>query len=77
MVTGQLATGALPAGAKTITDAHRLVLNDRIDALVAAFFLVSVIVILVASAYEWFKVLSGRKVARSTEVPFESASRAA
>jgi len=77
MVTGQLATGALPAGAKTIADAHRLVLNDRIDALVAAFFLVSVIVILVASAYEWFKVLSGRKVARSTEVPFESASRAA
>jgi hypothetical protein len=49
-----------------------LIVNDRIDAAVAAFFLLSVIVILVASAHEWFTVLSGRKVARSTEIPFET-----
>jgi hypothetical protein len=47
-----------------------MIINDRIDAAVAAFFLTSVIVILVASAHEWFEVLSGRKVARSSEVPF-------
>jgi len=58
-------------------DAGRLILNDRIDAAVAAFFLLSVIVILVASAHEWFIVLSGRKAANSTEIPFETATRAA
>jgi len=72
-----LAHGALPAGAQSIGDASRMILNDRIDAAVAAFFLLSVVVVLVASAHEWFTVLSGRKVAKSTEIPFEIAPRAA
>jgi carbon starvation protein len=72
-----LATGALPAGVQTLAEARRLILNDRIDAAVAAFFLISVMVIIVASAYEWFSVLSGRTITRSTEVPFERDSRAA
>jgi carbon starvation protein len=72
-----LVTGGLPAGVQTLADAHRLILNDRIDAAVAAFFLISVVVILVASAHEWFSVLSGRKAAKSSEVPFEPATRAA
>jgi len=72
-----LARGALPAGAQSIGDASRMILNDRIDAAVAAFFLLSVVVVLVASAHEWFTVLSGRKVAKSTEIPFETAPRAA
>jgi carbon starvation protein len=74
LVEGVLATGALPAGVQTIADARRLILNDHIDAAVAAFFLISVVVILIASAYEWFTVLSGRKIARSTEIPFEEAA---
>jgi len=36
-----------------------------------------VIVILVASMHEWFTIISGRKLARSTEIPFEEATRAA
>jgi carbon starvation protein len=72
-----LASGALPAGTHSIADASRLILNDRIDAAVAAFFLLSVIVILVASAHEWFVVLTGRKPARSTEIPFEGITQAA
>jgi len=72
-----LARGALPAGAQSIGDASRMILNDRIDAAVAGFFLLSVVVVLVASAHEWFTVLSGRKVAKSTEIPFETAPRAA
>ncbi|HEY3746590.1 MAG TPA: carbon starvation CstA family protein [Gemmatimonadaceae bacterium] len=72
-----LATGALPAGVQTLGEAGRLILNDRIDAAVAAFFLISVIVIIAASAYEWFSVLSGRTVSRSTEVPFARDTRAA
>jgi carbon starvation protein len=77
MVAERLAAGALPAGVQTLADAKRLILNDQIDALVAGFFLLSVLVILVASALEWFTVLTGRKAARSTEVPFEPVTRAA
>jgi len=77
MLSDQLATGALPAGVQTLVDAKRLVLNDHIDAGVAGFFLISVVVILIASAHEWFSVLSGRKPATSSEIPFEPATRAA
>ena len=77
MVAKGLAIGALPPGVQTLADARRLILNDRIDTAVAAFFLLSVIVILVASAHEWFTVLSGRKAAVTSEIPFEPANRAA
>jgi len=77
MVGDRLATGGLPAGVQTLAEAKRLILNDHIDAAVAAFFLISVIVILVASAHEWFTVLSGRKAAVTSEIPFEPANRAA
>ena len=77
MMAERVATGVPPAGVQSLADARRLILNDRIDALVAAFFLLSVIVIIIASAHEWFVVLTGRKAARSTEVPFEEATRAA
>jgi carbon starvation protein len=77
MLGDKLATGALPNGVQTLAEAKRLILNDHIDAAVAAFFLISVVVILLASAYEWFTVLSGRKVAETSEVPFEAANRAA
>jgi carbon starvation protein len=70
MIAGTLAQNALPPGAQSAADAARLMRNDRIDAAVAAFFLLSVIVIIVASALEWFAVLSGRKVARTTETEF-------
>src|SRR5450830_1619346 len=72
-----LAIGALPNGVQTLADAKRLILNDHIDAAVAAFFLISVVVILVASAHEWFMVLSGRKAAKTSETPFEAANLAA
>jgi len=73
----RLAIGALPDGVQTLADAKRLILNDHIDAAVAAFFLISVVVILVASAHEWFMVLSGRKAAKTSETPFEAANLAA
>jgi carbon starvation protein len=77
VVSGTLARGALPAAAQSINDARRLVINDYIDAAVAAFFLISVVVVVIASAYEWFGVLSGRVAPRTTEVPFERTPRAA
>jgi carbon starvation protein len=73
-----LAAGTLPPGAKTVAAAERMILNDRIDAAVAAFFLLAVLVILADSVREWVAVLGGRKPARSSEVPatFEPAALA-
>jgi carbon starvation protein len=77
VVSAQIASGALPPAVQTIGDARRLIVNDYIDAAVAAFFLISVVVILVASAHEWFVCVTGRKQARTTEIPFEPTTRAA
>jgi len=65
------ASGVLPAGVASTAAAARMAFNDRLDTAVAAFFLLSVLVILADSAREWLAVLAGRKPARSTEVPFE------
>jgi carbon starvation protein len=70
MISGQLEQGALPTGVASVGDANRIIFNDRVDAAVATFFLIAVVVILTASAHEWFVVLSGRKKAVSTEIPF-------
>jgi carbon starvation protein len=64
--------GRLPAGVKSAGDVARMAFNDYLDAAVAAFFMVAVIVILADSIREWTLVLRGRKPARSTEVPFEA-----
>jgi len=69
----QVASGTLPATIGTAANAAKLMFNDRLDAAVAAFFMISVIVVIVASAREWMAVVWGRKVAISTEIPYEPA----
>ncbi|MCA0377266.1 MAG: carbon starvation protein A [Gemmatimonadetes bacterium] len=70
LIEGQIAAGTLPANIKSLEAAQRMIFNDRLDAGVAAFFLVSVIVILGASINEWLKVTSGRKAADTSESPY-------
>ena len=65
-------SGALPAGVKSVADAARMAFNDYLDAAVAAFFMIAVVVILADSIREWAAVLRGRKPATSSEVPFEA-----
>ena len=77
MVTDKLAAGGLPPGAKTAADAARMIFNDRVDAAVAAFFMISVVVILANSIPLWIAVIRGRKPAISTEVPFTRRAAAA
>ena len=48
-----ISSGALPAGVPSIDTATRLMWNDRFDAGVTAFFLVSVIAIIAASLHRW------------------------
>jgi carbon starvation protein len=52
-------------------DPGRLIFHDRVDAAVAAVFVIAVIVILLESARVWILVLRGDRPATSTEVPFE------
>jgi carbon starvation protein len=73
LVQDQIASGTLPAMIKTVSDAHRMIFNDYLDAAVAAFFMVSVVVILADSLREWYAVLGGRKPVISSEVPFDGA----
>src|SRR5712671_5189790 len=48
----------------------RLIFNDRLDAAVAGALVVLVAVVLIESALEWARVLSGRKPAEVRETPF-------
>ena len=66
-----LASGVLPPGAASVEVARRMIFNDRLDAGVALFFMIAVVVIITASMREWLAVVGGRKPAVSTEVPFE------
>jgi carbon starvation protein len=74
---GAVAAGTLPPGVKDAATAARMAFNARLDAAVAAFFMLSVVVILGESLREWLRVLAGRKPARTTEVPFEPRTAAA
>ncbi|MEP7002808.1 MAG: carbon starvation CstA family protein, partial [bacterium] len=69
-LTDAQSSGVLPAGVKSAADLGRMISNDYLDAAVAAFFLIAVIVILADSTRAWLSVLQGRSTIRSTEVPF-------
>ena len=66
-IEGLVASGALPAAIKSVSDAQRMIFNDYLDAVVAGFFMVSVIVILADSMREWWAVIGGRKPVVSDE----------
>ncbi len=70
LIEGQIAAVTLPANIKTLEAAQRMIFNDRLDAAVAAFFLVSVVVILTASIIEWVKVMTGSQAPVSSETPY-------
>jgi carbon starvation protein len=70
LLTDQIAAGTLPASIKTAEAAQRMIFNDRLDAAVAAFFLISVVVIIADSARVWLGVTSGKREARNSEVPY-------
>jgi carbon starvation protein len=77
VLSDQLAAGELPAGAASVGAARQMIFNDRLDAAVAAVFMTCVVVVIIASLREWWLVLSRRKAAVSTEVPFDERSLAA
>ena len=63
--------GKLPAGVASTTDLGRMIANDYLDAAVAAFFLLAVIVVIADSAREWHAVLVRGTATRSTETAWD------
>jgi carbon starvation protein len=51
-------------------NAARMIFNDRLDAALALFFMAIVMVVIAASAKEWYQVMAGRKVAQVNEAPY-------
>ena len=70
-------TGTLPPGVKSVTDLGRMIFNDYLDAAVAGFFLVLVVIVIADSARIWLGLLRSGAAGRSTEVPFEPGAMAA
>ena len=68
---GFLAHARSLASSPATGNAGRLIFNDRLDAAVAAFFMLAVVVIIAESTRQWILVLRGDRPAASTEVPFE------
>ena len=65
-----LSRGELPPGVKSLDAARHMMFNDRLDAVVAGFFMSCVIVVLIESVRTWIGILSGRNIQPGTEVPF-------
>jgi carbon starvation protein len=51
-------------------NAARMIFNDRLDAVIALFFMTIVAVVIAASMREWLLVISQRKAPAVTEAPF-------
>jgi carbon starvation protein len=63
--------GNLPANVASVEAAQTLIFQARLNAGVALFFMIAVVVVIAASLKEWIAVISGRKPAVSSEVPYE------
>ena len=64
-VRDQMASGAVDPAIGA-----RMIFNDRLDAVVAATFMIITVILVVASAREWIAVLRGRKPAVTKEAAF-------
>jgi len=64
-IAGQIAAGTMDA-----TRGARLIFNDRLDAVVAGFFLATTVALVIASVREWLAVVRGRKPATVRETPY-------
>ena len=54
----------------TAPNAARMIFNDRLDAGLALFFMAIVVVIILASAREWYQIAAKKKAPKVNEAPF-------
>nr|MBO2469717.1 carbon starvation protein A [Bacillota bacterium] len=70
MIKESLAAGQLPAPAKTVEEAHKMLMNDYIDAAVTAVFIVIVIALLLAAIRLWMNIWTGKTKPELHEAPY-------
>jgi carbon starvation protein len=51
-------------------NAARMIFNDRIDAALALFYMAVVVVVILASAREWYQIAARKKTPKVNEAPF-------
>jgi carbon starvation protein len=51
-------------------NAARMIFNDRLDAALALFFMTIVVVVILASAREWYQIAARKKTPKVNEAPF-------
>jgi carbon starvation protein len=61
----------------TAPTAARMIFNDRLDAALALFFMAVVLIVILASAREWWMVLAGKKTPLVHEAPYVQSQLAA
>jgi carbon starvation protein len=71
LMDAAIAAGTPVPGFASAVAVARAAFNDRLDAAVAAIFLLSVVVILWESIREWIRVLRGTSQRVSTEIPYQ------
>jgi carbon starvation protein len=54
----------------TAPNAGRMIFNDRLDAALALFFMAIVVVVILASAREWYQIAARKKTPKVNEAPF-------
>jgi carbon starvation protein len=74
LVAESAAAGKTGAGLPAIADAARVIFNDRLDAAVAGFFLIAVVVILIASLSAWIRLLRTMDANRERDIATERLS---
>jgi carbon starvation protein len=70
---GLIDTNKLPANIKSVGDANRMIFNDYLNAVVCAFFMLSVVVILADSIRVWLAFRKTTDVARADGLALETA----
>jgi carbon starvation protein len=61
---------AVSLSTSTDPDASRMIFNDRLDAVIALFFMAVVVVMIAASLREWVLVATRKKAPQVKEAPF-------
>jgi len=64
----QIASGAVPPDRIAATE--RLIFNNYLDATVTALFAALLVLLLAEAVFEWYRILSGRRVAQLQEAPY-------
>jgi carbon starvation protein len=74
-MAAQIAAGKIPAA--KIAETHRLIFNQRLDAVVTAMLAVMILVLLVEAAIQWTALLTNRRRAVLHETPYVATAWAA